>query len=168
MTLKFACIWMLLAAMLFAPACGSDDDDGAGTDGDSDGDSDGDTDGDSDGDTDGDSDGDTDGDSDGDTDGDSDGDSDPAHALTDTHPGWNNPGCWNKCHSNNPPSHAAGLNPDLCVACHGTNGAPIPPSIPAHSSPKSCACHDGDLAAAKHLPEAQFKDQSDCTTCHPI
>jgi hypothetical protein len=76
-----------------------------------------------------------------------------APKLTSGHPGWENPKCWT-CHD--PDMHNDGLDPYLCVDCHGTNGAPG-----GHSDSNDCGgCH-----GEKH--GEGFPAPISCKTCHP-
>lgn len=93
--------------------------------------------------------------------------------LDDTHPGW--PGDdWREnddwqgtgCFYGAPPCHAeddhnAGLDPYLCVHCHGTNGAKPRPAN--HAGRDQCAgCH---ASPAKH-PAEGFPSPISCKECH--
>jgi hypothetical protein len=93
--------------------------------------------------------------------------------LDESHPGW--PGDdWRTdddwkgtgCFYGAPPCHTAddhndGLDPYLCVSCHGTNGAHAQPAN--HADRTTCAgCHP---APAKH-PAEGFPSPLSCRTCH--
>ena len=92
--------------------------------------------------------------------------------LDESHPGW--PGDdWRTddwkgtgCFYGAPPCHTAddhndGLDPYLCVSCHGTNGAHAQPG--SHEGRTTCAaCHP---SPAKH-PADGFPSPLSCRTCH--
>lgn len=77
--------------------------------------------------------------------------------LTDAHPGWNQPKCWD-CHTAD--DHNDGKDPYLCIGCHGTDGAPHLPS--GHTGTPPClGCH----GTVTHQGDG-FPDPLSCTSCH--
>jgi hypothetical protein len=79
--------------------------------------------------------------------------------LDDAHAGWAKPACWT-CHT--PDEHSDGLDPYLCVTCHGTNGAG---SLPGNHGKTGCLTCHGD-GQHFHAPEG-FTAPLSCLTCHP-
>jgi hypothetical protein len=78
--------------------------------------------------------------------------------LDETHAGWQNPGCWNAAGCHVADDHNEGLDPYLCVSCHGTNGAPA-----GHGQTTCAGCH---LSPEDH-PAEGFPTPLSCRTCHP-
>lgn len=81
--------------------------------------------------------------------------------LDSTHSGWKKAGCWGDgCHADD--GHRDGLDPYLCVRCHGTNGASARPA--GHQGYDTCAgCHP----APTNHPSEGFPSPISCKGCHP-
>lgn len=80
--------------------------------------------------------------------------------LESTHSGWKKAGCWGDgCHADD--GHRDGLDPYLCVQCHGTNGASARPD--GHQGYATCAgCHP---TPTDH-PSEGFPSPISCKGCH--
>ncbi len=120
-----------------------------------------------------DDDGDDDNDDNDSSDDDDDDDDATAATLDENHSGWEKPGCFEECHSEDenkppePPHDLEKLTPPDCAECHGTNGAKAMPSDHVEE-PENCECHMEEEGFTEiHLPEEQFPDDTEkCYKCH--